>query len=197
MDKKQANFSHQDSSSQEEATNEETTFEDVTGQEDISSPAEPALSTAETELADLKDQLLRALAETENVRRRAVQEKEDAHKYGMTNLARDIVSIADNIRRALDHLDKDSLPVELKPFIEGVEITEKELHNLFDKYSIKKIDPLGEKFNSNFHQAMFEQESSDHESGTITQVMQAGYTLHDRLLRPAMVGVAKKKNPEG
>lgn len=147
----------------------------------------------ETEIAEIKDQLLRALAETENVRRRAAQDKEDALKYGTTHFARDMLSIADNLRRALEHVDKQALPDSLKPFIEGVEITEKELLTVFERHGIKKVDPLGEKFDSHLHQAMLEQDSETYAPGTVVNVMQAGYTIHGRLLRPAMVTVSKKK----
>lgn len=146
----------------------------------------------ETEIAEIKDQLLRALAETENVRRRAAQDKEDALKYGVTSFARDMVVIADNLRRALDHIDPETLPETLKSMVEGVEITEKEMENLFQKHGLTKVNPMGEKFDSHLHQAMFEKESDDQAPGTVVEVMQVGYTLHGRLLRPAMVGVAKK-----
>ena len=147
----------------------------------------------EKEIADLKDQHLRALAEVENVRRRAAQDKEEALKYGVTQLARDMLTISDNLQRGLEHIDKNTVTESLKPFLEGVEMTQKEMLTVFEKHGIKKVDPLGEVFNSNLHQAVFEEESQDHKPGTVMKVIQLGYTLHGRLLRPAMVGVAKKK----
>jgi molecular chaperone GrpE len=156
-------------------------------------PAEDALAAAQQENAALKDQLLRALAETENVRRRAARDKEDAAKFAMAGFAREILGVADNLRRALEAIAPDALEQDaaLKSLYEGVLATERQLETAFEKQAIKKIWPLGEKFDSNLHQAMFEVPSTDQPSGTVVQVLQAGYTLHERLLRPAMVGVAK------
>lgn len=148
----------------------------------------------EKEIAHMKDQLLRALAETENVRRRASQEKEDALKYGITNFARDVLSIADTLSLALEHLAAQTVSDVAKPFVDGIKMTEKELSRVLAKHHIKKIGAPGEKFDSHLHQAMFEEEKEDQEPGTIAQVMQAGYVLHERLLRPALVGVVKKKS---
>lgn len=170
-------------------------FDDVTDQEDACLKEELVSDeghTVEEEIADIKDQLMRALAEAENVRRRAAQDKQDALKYGLTSFVRDLLAVSDNLRRAIEHAP-ETLPDELKTFVEGVELTEKELNKLYDKHGIKKVDPLGEKFNSHLHQAMFEAESDEHEPGTVMQVIQPGYTIHDRLIRPAMVGVVKKK----
>jgi molecular chaperone GrpE len=150
------------------------------------------LTTLETELANLKDQWLRAMAETENLRRRAMRDREEALKYASTNFARDMLSIADNLRRALESYGKiEDLPEAVKPLIQGVELTESSLLSTFERHGIQKINPLNEKFDANLHQAMFEVEDENVAPGTIVQVLQTGYTMHDRLLRPAMVGVAK------
>jgi molecular chaperone GrpE len=156
-------------------------------------PAEDALAAAQQENAALKDQLLRALAETENVRRRAARDKEDASKFAMAGFAREILGVADNLRRALEVITPEALEQDaaLKNLYDGILATERQLDAAFEKQAIKKVWPLGEKFDSNLHQAMFEVPGTDQPSGTVVQVLQAGYTLHERLLRPAMVGVAK------
>ena len=142
----------------------------------------------------LKDQLLRALAENENVRKRADREREEVAKYGITSLARDIVGIADNLRRALESVPEESKQSDarLKSLREGVALTQQEFQAVLARHGIERIEPLGEPFDHNFHQAMFEIEDKDHTAGTVVQVLQEGYRIHDRLLRPAMVGVAKK-----
>ncbi len=146
----------------------------------------------EAELAEYKDRLLRALAETENVRRRAQREREDASKYAITGFAKDLLSAADNLRRALESLTESEAKDErTRSLLAGVAATERELLGVFERYGIKRIDPRGEAFDHNFHQAIFEAERSDQPSGSVVEVLQPGYVLHDRLLRPAMVGVAK------
>ena len=149
------------------------------------------LSVAEDEINDLRDKLLRAVAETQNVRRRSEKEKADAANYAMTNFARDILAIGDNLSRALESLpENEELSDNIKTLIDGVKMTDRELHNIFERQGINKIDPKGESFNHNFHQAMFETETKD-KDGTIIQVLQVGYKIKNRLLRPAMVGVSK------
>ncbi len=143
------------------------------------------------EIANLKDQLLRALAEQENIRKRAHREVDDANKYAVSNFARELLSVSDNLRRALNAAPQND-DEQSKTFFQGIEMTEKELLNSFQKFGIKKISPEGEKFDHNLHQAMFEAEDAEKEPGTIIQVLQPGYILHDRLLRPALVGVSKK-----
>ncbi|MDG2285556.1 MAG: nucleotide exchange factor GrpE [Alphaproteobacteria bacterium] len=147
----------------------------------------------EAQVAELKDQLLRAVAEQENVRKRADREREQLRKFGISNFAKDLLSAADNMRRALDAgpSDLDGVEDSVRNLIVGVEMTERELLTAFEKNGVRKIDPMGEKFDYNFHQAMFEVEDSNQEAGTIVQVLQAGYAIDDRILRPAMVGVAK------
>ena len=151
------------------------------------------------ENAKLKDQLLRALAELENVRKRAEREKEQTRKFGIADFARELLSVSDNLRRALDAAPQDRTQIDeaLGNLITGVEMTEKELLSAFEKHGIRKLQPLGEVFDYNFHQAMFEVESNDHGAGIVMQVLQVGYAIGDRLLRPAMVGVSKGSGGAG
>jgi molecular chaperone GrpE len=147
----------------------------------------------EEQVSQLKDQLLRALAENENARRRAQREVEDARKYAVANFARDVLTVADNLSRALAAVPEDAKGhEELSALIEGVSLTERELLAMMERHGIRKIEPKGEKFDHNLHQAMFEAEVAGVEPGTVIEVAQAGYVIGDRLLRPAMVGVAKK-----
>ncbi len=148
---------------------------------------------AEEDAAALKDQLLRALAEAENARRRAKKDVADAGKFAIAGLARDLLTVADNLGRALENISEAARQENemLQTLAEGVEMTAKELAGAFEQHGIRRIDPLGEKFDYNLHQAMFEKEDPDHPDGSVVQVLQTGYTIGDRLLRPAMVGVAK------
>jgi molecular chaperone GrpE len=154
---------------------------------------ESRIAELEAEVAKYKDQALRALAEQENVRRRAQRDREDALKFATSGFAKDLVSVADNLRRAIDSVpEAQTANNELvKTLLSGVSATERELLGAFEKHGIRKIDPLGEKFDHNLHQAIFELENTGKPAGTVVQVLQAGYTIHDRLLREAMVGVAK------
>ena len=142
------------------------------------------IAELETEAAGLRNERLRALAEVENMRRRSERERGEASRYGATGLARDLLGVADNLRRALESGGGEGL-------MEGVEMVERELSAAFARHNIARIDAEGERFDHNRHQAMFEVEAADAEPGTVVQVIQDGYLLHDRLLRPAMVGVAK------
>ena len=155
-------------------------------------PPATRLGQLETELAESKDRLLRALAETENTRRRAQREREDALKYAITGFAKDLLSAADNLRRALDSLpESEARDERTRSLLAGVAATERELLSVFERHGIRRIDPRAEAFDHNFHQAIFEVERADQPAGTIVEVLQPGYVLHERLLRPAMVGVAK------
>lgn len=151
---------------------------------------EPSL---EKELAELKDRLLRALAETENVRRRAEREREDTAKYAIAGFARDVLPVADNLSRALAAVGPDSRGKNpaVDALISGIELTDRELAAIFERNGIRRVDPMGERFDHNFHQAMMEIEDATKPPGTVVQVLQVGYVLRDRLLRPAMVAVAK------
>ena len=149
------------------------------------------LSALEAERDELKDKLMRALAEMENVRRRAERDKRDAEIYGGTKLARDLLSVHDNFGRALASAD-DALRDTHGSFLEGVELTQKELLNAFAKHKIAPVQPsVGEKFDPNRHQAMFEAPIPGAKPGTVIEVIQSGFVISDRLLRPALVGVAK------
>ena len=144
----------------------------------------------------LKDQLLRALAESENTRRRSERDVQAAKKYGHTGLARDLVGAIDNLARALDIMKKDdfeagTLSEAMTNVVTGIELSWTEIMSITEKHGIKQINPAGEKFDYNFHQAMFEVPTADTPPGMVVEVMQHGYVLHDRLLRPAMVGVSK------
>jgi molecular chaperone GrpE len=154
---------------------------------------ETRIAALEAELAEQKDRLLRALAETENVRRRAQREREDASKYAVAGFAKDLLSVADNLRRALESVPESEVRDErTRSLLEGVAATERELFGVFERHGVKRVDPKGEPFDHNFHEAIFEAERLGKPGGTIIEVLQPGYVLHDRLLRPAMVGVAKE-----
>ncbi len=152
-----------------------------------------ATAALQAEVASLKDQLLRALAETENLRRRGQREREDALKYAAVPFIRDLVGVVDNLRRAMDSVSPEALEADehLRTLMAGLEMTEKELAVVFERHHIVKIEPFGERFDPHSHQAMFEVPDPEAPSGTVVQVIQAGYRLHDRLLRPAQVGIAK------
>ena len=154
---------------------------------------ERALADANTKIAELKDQNLRALAETENVRRRVQRDRDEALKFATTGLAKDLLPVADNLRRAIDAIPKDALEKDeaLRSFATGVEMTERLLLAALERHQIKRIEALGQKFDSNLHQAMFEVPGTGQPTGTVVQVLEAGYTISDRLLRPALVGIAK------
>jgi molecular chaperone GrpE len=146
------------------------------------------------ESADHKDRWLRTLAEMENLRRRTEREVADARTYGVTAFARDILAVADNMQRAMQALDtelRDKAEAGVKALLDGVELTERELLNVLEKHGVKKIEPMGQKFDPNFHQAMYEVPDSSVPAGTVVQVVQPGYTIGERVLRPALVAVAK------
>jgi len=157
--------------------------------------ATPRPSTSlDRELAEMKDRLLRALADMENMRKRTEREVADARAYGISAFARDILGVADNMHRAMQALE-DELRAKAddatKALLEGVELTERELMNVLEKHGVKRIEPLNQKFDPNRHQAMFEVEDPSVPSGTVVQVMQSGYLIGERVLRPAMVAVSK------
>jgi molecular chaperone GrpE len=160
-------------------------------------PDEPDAGSVEAlakEAADARDRMLRTLAEMENLRKRTSREVADARVYGITGFARDVLDIADNLQRALDALPYETRAAAdpgLKALIEGVELTERSLLSALEKNGVKKFDPAGEKFDPNFQQAMYEVPDPTVPSGTVMQVVQSGYMIGDRILRPALVGVSK------
>lgn len=157
-------------------------------------PEEGSLEALTREAAEAKDKVLRTLAEMENLRRRTSKEVADARSYGIASFARDVLDIADNLQRALDALPAEARAAAdpgLKALIEGVELTERSLLAALERHGIKKVESLGAQLNPHLHQAMMEVDDPSHAAGTIILEMQAGYTLHGRLLREAMVGVAK------
>jgi molecular chaperone GrpE len=160
---------------------------------DLAAAQAARIAELEADVARFKDQALRALAEAENTRRRAQREIEDNTKYAIVNLARDVLGVADNLRRALDSLTAESRGADerLDKFAQGVELTERELLAAFERYAIARVDPLGQPFDHNLHQAIMQLDVPDKPAGTVVQVLQPGYTIHGRLLRPALVAVAK------
>ena len=161
-------------------------------------PAAPAsedpVAAAQREAAEYKDKALRTLAEMENLRRRTEREVSDARIYGIASFARDVLAVADNMHRALEAVGPElraQADAKVKALIEGVELTERELLKSLEKNGVKKFSPQGEKFDPNVHQAMYEIQDSDLPPGSVGQVIQAGYMLGDRVLRPALVGVVK------
>jgi molecular chaperone GrpE len=172
-----------------------------TGEPQQPEPQDAAARIAEleAEVGRLKDQALRALAEQENTRRRAQREIEDNSKFAVSNFARDVLPVGDNLRRALEAIPAEARTADesLDKFAAGVELTERELLNILERYGIRRIEPVGQPFDHNLHQAMMQVDSATHAPGTVVQCFQPGYTIHGRLLRPAMVTVAKGSPANG
>ena len=181
---KKTDAENQDISSEEKET--------IENNDEVSSEVDILKKELELAIDDKK----RALAEAENTRRRSIKDLEQSRKYGHLSLSREMLSVVDSLESAVNAIpkNKDDLTEELKNFILGVEMTLEQLKQVFSNHNITRINPEGELFDYNLHQAMFEKDTTDVDPGTIVEVMQPGWTLHDRLLRPAMVGVAKKKS---
>ena len=181
-----SNLSNNGNDNIEENKDEEAVFDDnnLNSEEELKKELEQAIE-------DKK----RALAEAENTRRRGIKDLEQSRKYGHLAFAREMLSVVDSLESAVNSSpqNKDELTDEIKNFIVGVEMTLEQLKQVFNNHNISKIDPQGDKFDYNVHQAMFEKETDEVEPGLIIEVMQPGWSLHYRLLRPAMVGVSKKK----
>lgn len=181
----------------DDRADEETPREDAAGPDAAGQPetlhGPDRLAELEQQVADLNDKLLRAVAETENVRRRARREKEDASKYAIAGFAGDLVSVADNLTRALDSIDSETRAADkaVDNLMAGIEMTLRELFGSFERTGIKRIEALDKPFDHNLHEALFELEDPEKPLGTVVQVVQQGYTIRDRLLRPAKVGVSK------
>jgi molecular chaperone GrpE len=174
--------------------------EDMSAEADTAAakPAAPEsadpVAAAQREAAEYKDKVLRTLAEMENLRRRTEREVNDARLYGVAGFARDVLAVADNMHRALETIGpelREQADAKIKALIEGVELTERELLKVLEKHGVKKFSPQGEKFDPNVHQAMYEVQDPNVPPGHVAQVIQAGYMLGDRVLRPAMVGIVK------
>jgi molecular chaperone GrpE len=186
----------------EDINEENTNKQNTENKEENTDPIEEgAEETEEEKLKDeiktLKEEKIRVLAEMENLRKRFEREKIDSIKYGSVNFARDILSPGDNLERALSAIDKEQdHPQSIKNLIEGLLMVKKELSSALEKNGITKIDTLSKKFDPNLHQAMMEIENNDLDEGIVVQEIQTGYMMHDRLLRPAMVGVSKKSKQE-
>ncbi len=176
----------------ENATPEEPTAAEA-GAPDAGATA-PVVAALEAEVADLKDKLLRTLADMENLRRRTEKEVREGREYAITGFARDLLSVVDNMDRAVAAVPEDvrlAADEALKSLLEGVDLTSRELAKTLAKHGVKKLEPLNGRFDPNVHQAMFELPNPDVPSGTVVQVLQDGYVIGDRVLRPALVGVAK------
>lgn len=150
-------------------------------------------SVLATENAEMRDKLLRAMAEMENLRRRTEREKADTARYAISNFARDVLTIGDNLKRTIEHVPAEAATQDpaLKSFLEGVELTERELLKMLERHGVSRIDPLGQRFDPNCQQAMYEVNDPEVAEGTVVDVMQSGYMIGDRCLRPALVAVAK------
>ncbi len=161
------------------------------------------IQALEEQIESMKDQMVRALAEAENTRKRAIKERQDATKYAISNFARDIINVADNLRRAIEAVPAEVIKEfpQVKNLTQGIEATERELIRCFEKNGIGKLEPLDEKFDPHFHEVMFETPVPGKENGTIIQVIEPGYMINGRILRPARVGIAKNADmpppPEG
>ncbi len=178
---------------QQDAPTDATALDAAAPENEDRPVAQEQASDPAAEIAALNDKLLRTLAEGENLRRRAQREREDTAKFAITNFARDILSVADNLQRALASLPETPPDAEdaINAFADGVKLTERELQSIFERHGIEKIDPQGQKFDHDRHEAMFEMPTADAPAGTVMQVFEVGYLLKDRLLRAAKVAVAK------
>ena len=181
---------HEENHEEQETSSIDNEGEALESSEVESEEKEKTLDELKEENKDLSDKMMRALAETENIRKKFFKEKRDAEIYGGTKLARDLLSVLDNLSRALDSID-DEMKEKQNAFLEGIELTKKELLNIFSNHEINELAPEeGEKFNPKFHQAMFEGPHPNIEKGNIIQVMANGFTIGERLLRAAQVGVS-------
>ena len=164
------------------------------GTEETAEPPSDPAALLEAERTDLREKLLRTLADMENLRRRTEREAADVRLYAVTNFARDILNAADNMRRALDSVPpeaRDGAEGPFKALLEGIELTERDLLKTLERHGVKRLEPEGQKFDPNLHQAMFEVPNPDVPNGTVVQVVQSGFVIGGRVLRPALVGVAK------
>jgi molecular chaperone GrpE len=162
--------------------------------EAASAPEADPIAVLEAEKADLKDKMLRLMADMENLRRRTEREIADARTYSVANFARDMLNVADNVRRAIESVPEEARSTAegaFRALIEGIDLTERDLLKNLERHGVKKLDPQGQKFDPNVHQAMFEIPNAEVPNGTVLQVVQSGYVIGERVLRPALVGVSK------
>lgn len=160
---------------------------------DVAGEANARIAMLEAEAAELKDRVLRTIAEMENLRRRTERQVAETRQYAIAAFARDMLTAGDNLARAIEAIPQEARNGNeaLTTLIDGVEMTERDLQNSLEKHGVKKLDPVGQKFDPNLHQAIFEVPTDDQPTGTVVQVMQPGYVIGERVLRPAMVGVAR------
>jgi molecular chaperone GrpE len=180
--------------SEESQIAENATMEEPAAVAAAADAAAAPIAALEAEVADLKDKLLRTLADMENLRRRTEKEVRDGREYAITGFARDLLSVGDNLGRAVAAVPEElrqTADETIKSLIEGVDLTSRELAKTLEKHGVKKLEPLNGRFDPNVHQAMFELPNPEVPSGTVVQVLQDGYVIGDRVLRPALVGVAK------
>ena len=177
--------------------NDEALEETAAAEETTEPAANPALRIAELEkqLAEMKDRALREMADAANTRRRAQKEREETSKYAVATFAKEMLAVSDNFRRALDAAPTENLDESVKNLIIGIDATERQLLATLERFGIRKIDPVGQPFDPNFHRVMAEVDAADQPAGTVVQVLQPGYLIHDRLLREALVAVAKSVEP--
>lgn len=177
---------------EEEKEEQENKVDESLVEEENEANNQPEEISLEDKVKELEDRLLRSAAEVENIRKRSEKERSEAYKIGISLFVKDFVPVLDNIERALASL-KDSDEINYESFVEGISATEKDIISLLEKHGIQQINPINEKFDPLFHEALFEAESDDHEPGFITQVIEVGYVIDKRLIRAAKVGVASKK----
>tara|TARA_B100001063_G_C16722050_1_gene534163 strand:- start:868 stop:1404 length:537 start_codon:yes stop_codon:yes gene_type:complete len=177
---------------EEEKEEQENKVDESLVEEENEANNKPEEISLEDKVKELEDRLLRSAAEVENIRKRSEKERSEAYKIGISLFVKDFVPVLDNIERALASL-RDSDEINYKSFVEGISATEKDIISLLEKHGIQQINPINEKFDPLFHEALFEAESDDHEPGFVTQVIEVGYVIDKRLIRAAKVGVASKK----
>ena len=177
---------------EEEKEEQENKVDESLVEEENEANNQPEEISLEDKVKELEDRLLRSAAEVENIRKRSEKERAEAYEIGISLFVKDFVPVLDNIERALASL-KDSDEINYESFVEGISATEKDIISLLEKHGIQQINPINEKFDPLFHEALFEAESDDHEPGFVTQVIEVGYVIDKRLIRAAKVGVASKK----
>tara|TARA_Y100000589_G_C26885735_1_gene519953 strand:- start:60 stop:596 length:537 start_codon:yes stop_codon:yes gene_type:complete len=177
---------------EEEKEEQENKVDESLVEEENEANNQPEEISLEDKVKELEDKLLRSAAEVENIRKRSEKERSEAYKIGISLFVKDFVPVLDNIERALASL-RDSDEINYESFVEGISATEKDIISLLEKHGIQQINPINEKFDPLFHEALFEAESDDHEPGFVTQVIEVGYVIDKRLIRAAKVGVASKK----